>query len=595
MAVDFSALAKHIRNQGELDELRRMGLSLVAEMDKDPERRMALAEKYDIPAEKADWPAMYQILKDAVDRVFEDGFAGFENPIEVRPLLPVSKSGPMADKLDELGRFAIIRIKGYAQADLEAFKTSLYDFAYDFFEAINWVMESQLLFSLVPEGVFGEGVKCYENPTGPIDPPGLDWSLTRMGVDVAWGVPGSVERYGAGIRVGHPDTGYSDHPEFEPARLLIADGHDFQDYDNDARDEMITTITNTHPAHGTSTGTLIMGIRSPTMLDRVVGVAPEADLVPIRCCNSTALIYSSRIASAVLHAIDKGCHVISISLGALWVPGLEDAVNLAVENNIIVIASAGQCVWFVAYPARFDRCMAVTASTFQDTHWDKASRGSSVVIAAPGTGVRVADFDENMNAGYSLANGTSFSCAYVAGVAALWLAHHGRDALIAQYGAVTKLQYLFEDCVKQTAAVPPGWDTGTCGAGIIIAHLVLQCGLPAVDQAPPPTGSDDPSIFEQIIDLFMDIFGSSSAEEMSESVQALMGVDSADAAARELAIWGPEILNVTVLEGGALPAIATAKKGDTRVLPHEVIRPLLIEFGSNRLRERLERGASDAG
>jgi serine protease len=46
-----------------------------------------------------------------------------------------------------------------------------------------------------------------------------------------------------------------------------------------------------------------------------VGVAPRADLVPIRAVESVVQFFDSDVARAVEHARLVNCHVVSMSLG----------------------------------------------------------------------------------------------------------------------------------------------------------------------------------------------------------------------------------------------------------------------------------------
>lgn len=70
--------------------------------------------------------------------------------------------------------------------------------------------------------------------------------------------------------------------------------------------------------------------------------------------------------------------------------------------------------------------------------------------------------------------GTSYSTANVAGVAALWLSHYGREKLINQFDNDTKLQFVFKELVIETAIKPSGWDKDEYGAGIVNAQELLN-------------------------------------------------------------------------------------------------------------------------
>jgi hypothetical protein len=74
--------------------------------------------------------------------------------------------------------------------------------------------------------------------------------------------------------------------------------------------------------------------------------------------------------------------------------------------------------------------------------------------------------------------GTSFAVALTAGVAALWLAHHGRANLIGAARARGEtLQTMFRRIVMATSRRPANWDAFTMGAGIVDARALLEADL----------------------------------------------------------------------------------------------------------------------
>src|SRR3972149_6542542 len=53
-----------------------------------------------------------------------------------------------------------------------------------------------------------------------------EWGLSVCEVQAAWNLrpPPQGKRWGEGVLIGHPDTGYTDHPEIDdPERLLVRD------------------------------------------------------------------------------------------------------------------------------------------------------------------------------------------------------------------------------------------------------------------------------------------------------------------------------------------------------------------------------------
>jgi hypothetical protein len=145
---------------------------------------------------------------------------------------------------------------------------------------------------------------------------------------------------------------------------------------------------------------------------------------------------------------------------------------------VIVLAAAGNCVRLVVWPARYDECIAVAGTNSADRMWKGSCRGSAVDISAPAQNVLKANAARGGAVGQG--QGTSFAVALTAGVAALWLAHHGRADLIAAARARGEtLQDMFRRLVRATARRPAGWDTFQLGAGIADARALLEADLGA--------------------------------------------------------------------------------------------------------------------
>ena len=338
------------------------------------------------------------------------------------------------------------------------------------------------------------GLAPASGPDGPAlectNSPAYDWSLSLCKVQKAWLLPipnPAVGRTrGEGIVVGHPDTGYACHteiwnPDLAKNRMLWRDGHNFLDHTDDPADR----LDGENGGHGTATASVIMAGACRTSGDRVDGVAPMAKLIPLRVTNRVVILNFGNLAEAIHYAVEKECHVISISLGGTIRSGtLHRAVTRAVENGIVVLAAAGN-VW-VVYPARFDEVVAVAACNCEMKIWTGSASGPTVDVTAPGESVWVARTENQhgrLNYYRDRSSGTSFAVATAAGACALWLAFHGRDALIRKYGA-TNLAGVFKEMVMKSGVdVPPGWRIGDYGAGILNVEKLLGSKLPDTPHA----------------------------------------------------------------------------------------------------------------
>jgi hypothetical protein len=316
----------------------------------------------------------------------------------------------------------------------------------------------------------------------------IEWSLKQVRVFQAWArfFPCPSNQPGAGIVIGHPDTGYRRHPEIVD-NLLIERGYDFVDDDPDAEDELEDGLL-LNPGHGTQTASVIISPKGPpagsASAQAVTGVAPGAQLIPIRTGRSViTLISSFNLAHAIEHAADQGAHVISISMGGIFNWRLRQAILYAQERGVIVLAAAGNCVSFVVWPAAYDDVIAVAASNARHAIWRGSSQGSTVDVTAPGESVWRAHVDERGHYSVRQGSGTSYAVATVAGAAALWLARHGRQALIERYG-IEKIPLVFHSVLQDSCERMPQWEEGQFGAGLLNVENLLAAELPDLSMPP---------------------------------------------------------------------------------------------------------------
>lgn len=209
---------------------------------------------------------------------------------------------------------------------------------------------------------------------------------------------------GRNIRVAVIDTGMdSDHPELAGA---IADSFD--------------AIGEGKPeaeAHGTA----IAGIVAARQ--QIRGMAPDARVLAVRAFAGG----SGRKAEATTLSLIKGvdwaaannARVVNMSFAGPKDPLLLEAIERAAARGIIMVAAAGNGGPNAAsaYPAAYDRVIAVTASDSDDQLYDKANRGSYIAIAAPGVDILAPAPQQ----AYEMSSGTSLAAAHVSGIIALML------------------------------------------------------------------------------------------------------------------------------------------------------------------------------
>lgn len=304
---------------------------------------------------------------------------------------------------------------------------------------------------------------CWAEPEPAL---GKLWALEAMRVPQAWAFADARGRpsRGAGIVVAQPDTGITKHAELNGV-TLVAPRNLLNGKPNDPTDPLPKTG---NPGHGTSTASVLL---SPVSLD-IAGSAPEAKHMPIRAIESVARLSQIKVAQAIDHAVNNGAHVITMSLGGVASLSLWLALSRAVDAGVIVLAAAGNCVGIVVWPARYDKCIAVAGTDSKDARWTGSCKGPEIDISAPAQNVYRATAPDN---GVEAGQGTSYAVALAAGVAACWLAFHGRANVVSaarQRGET--VQDMFRRMAGATARVPDGWDSFNMGAGIIDAEALLK-------------------------------------------------------------------------------------------------------------------------
>jgi hypothetical protein len=371
---------------------------------------------------------------------------------------------------------------------------------------------------------------------------------------------------GEGIVIAHPDTGWAPHPQYHQLRIDVARSFNAGsgDIGGQAACHSVSKADAEIPqiAHGTATASVIVGgngsgdassklvedeLAFPSNLlggrdygaskkivdssGALTGVAPLARVRPIKFIDDiqadidrTGLngagvvrIADEDLVTALTYARTSGAHVVSLSIGGFFHDSVREAIDLAVENNLIIVAAAGQTYTMeginklstsatdiglpgfdtVVLPAAYANVLAVAGCSPDGRPWDESLRGPNVDITAPGDGLWVADFDhKNVDqSGRRLpvteaASGTSFAASFMAGVAALWLAHWGRDELLARYLGVP-LAWVFRHQLQLTAnaAHVKEWDHTNYGPGVVDVRALLEKPLPMPQdvKAPPAT------------------------------------------------------------------------------------------------------------
>lgn len=266
---------------------------------------------------------------------------------------------------------------------------------------------------------------------------GRPWALQRVLLDELW-----KQSTGEGVRVAVIDTGVDvKHPQLKPA---VDTGSGINLIPKDAEDEHGNKVERGKEDGTTDTvghGTKVAGIIAarPMKGTGFVGLAPDATIIPIQQNDADGNGTAATLATAIRHAIEEEADVINISQDTANAieptPLLKDAVQEALDKEIVIVASAGNDGLDgnvkKTYPASYEGVLAVAASDRNNERAAFSQSGDFVGVAAPGVDM----ITTVPGGGHCADNGTSFSAPYVAGIAALIKAKHEdwtRKQIVAQ-------------------------------------------------------------------------------------------------------------------------------------------------------------------
>lgn len=200
------------------------------------------------------------------------------------------------------------------------------------------------------------------------------------------------------------------HPDLDDK--IVSGGRDLINDDYDATDD------NGH-------GTFVAGIAAAETdnSEGIAGVAWNCRLLPVKCMDAEGDGYYSDIIDGMGWAVDEGAAVINLSLGGTVASlALEEAVRDAYEDDVVVVAAAGNESAPVLYPAAYDDyCLAVAATDYNDVRPAWSNYGPEVDVGAPGDRIAgpVPTWYFGDNFPYGFGSGTSASTPFVAGFTAL--------------------------------------------------------------------------------------------------------------------------------------------------------------------------------
>jgi hypothetical protein len=319
------------------------------------------------------------------------------------------------------------------------------------------------------------------------------WAVAGCDMDMqnAW----EIEQGDSSIIVGILDTGVKfDHPELagrtwinynEISGNLIDD--DANGYIDDVKGWNFAG-SNNNPVDGNGHGTNIAGIIGTNSNNFIgySGVDWNCKLMILKGFTDGGGANISWLANAIYYAVDNGARVINMSFGYTDNSiTLEDAVNYALENNVVLVACMmNENSSTVFYPAGYPGVIAVGSTDWDDTRSQPffngspgSNYGSHISVVAPGNIIFSLDYLSNTN--YDMFfSGTSQATANVSGVASLLLA---QDPDRTPGDIKYILEATAEDMVGDPIEDTPGWDQ-YYGFGRVNAYYALLHSQPCLPE-----------------------------------------------------------------------------------------------------------------
>ena len=155
---------------------------------------------------------------------------------------------------------------------------------------------------------------------------------------------------------------------------------------------------------------------------RLMGSAPAARILAIRAFGAApkgAESTSYVILKGLDYAAAHGAQIVNMSFAGPKDALIERGIAAMAAKGIVMVAAAGNAGAKSPplYPAANTNVIAVSATDAQDKLFGASNRGGYIAIAAPGVDIFLPAPDDK----YQMTSGTSFSAAYVSGLAALML------------------------------------------------------------------------------------------------------------------------------------------------------------------------------
>jgi hypothetical protein len=155
---------------------------------------------------------------------------------------------------------------------------------------------------------------------------------------------------------------------------------------------------------------------------RLMGSAPKARILAIRAFGAAANGAESTsfvILKSLDFAASHGAQIVNMSFAGPKDPLVERGIEAAATKGMVLVAASGNAgpKSPPLYPAANPNVIAVSATDAHDRLFPASNRGDHIAISAPGVDIFLPAPDSK----YQMTSGTSFSAAYISGLAALMM------------------------------------------------------------------------------------------------------------------------------------------------------------------------------
>ncbi|MBC2115100.1 S8 family serine peptidase [Listeria booriae] len=154
----------------------------------------------------------------------------------------------------------------------------------------------------------------------------------------------------------------------------------------------------------------------------LIGIAPNSELYIAKVANDSGKVAFAEVIKGLNWAVQQKVDIINISLEfGKGNEALKEAIDNAVEHDIIVVASAGNIRaegdTFKAYPGAYPDVISVGMLNVHGQIYADEFKEKKVDVYAPGEDLTSTYFDNKM----TLDTGVSYATAYASGYAALMM------------------------------------------------------------------------------------------------------------------------------------------------------------------------------